>query len=202
VIPRADIELWLDDPELAAGLPETREEVEAAGFADGNWEYEPAYARSTWEDAAEALEVEAGLIESADRCATTPEEFDSLIDGELEDWQLMALGGIEAGVAAAVYALNAAGCVTTTSCRGHPGRFASAGRDVPRVRFMTDVPRARLVRAAAEWAGCAFGVEPPIAEIFAPSVSEMNTFAARLLADQDQFSALPGRGCSEEPLSD
>ena len=190
MIPSADVELWLDDPELVAGLPEP-DEVEAVGFSDGNMQYEPGYAYTTWDDATEAADVERDLIAAADAGSSTPEAFDDLIDGELEDWQLMALGGIEAGVAAAVYALNAAGCVTTTSCRGHPGKYASSGRDFPRVRFMVDPPRARLVRTAAQAAGCAFGVEPPIAEVFARSVTQMMAFVDEMLAARSSFDAWP-----------
>ena len=103
----------------------------------------------------------------------------------------MALQGIDAGVAAAVVALNAAGCVTTASCRGHPGRYAGAGRDFPRVRFMADRFRATAVRDAAEAAGCAFGVEPPMLEVFARTVTDMHAFAANILAARVVFDSMP-----------
>lgn len=183
--------MWLDDPAVASALPTSWAAVEAAGFADGNWEYDASYAQSSWDDAVEAAEVEAGLIATADARSATPAQFDELIDDELEDWQISALGGLDVGVAAAVYALNAAGCVTTTSCRGHPGKYASAGRDFPRVRFLTDAARAELVRAAAGASGCAFGVEPPIAEVFARTVTEMMAFVNHMLAARPSFDALP-----------
>lgn len=191
MIPRADIELWLDDPDLASGLPDP-DEVESAGFTDGNFQYEEYYAQASWDEAVEALEVERELIGAADARASAPSEFDALIDGELEDWQQIALSGLDAGVATAVLALNAAGCVTTTSCRGHPGRYISDdGHDFPRVRFMADPPRARLVRDAAADSGCGFGVEPPIVEVFARSLTEMMAFAERMLAARTAFDTLP-----------
>lgn len=191
VIPRADLDLWLDDPGLVAGLPITWDEVEAAGFTDGNWQYDASCSQATWDDAIEAAEIEVDLIATADARSSTAAEFDNLIDGDLDDWQIIALGGIDAGVGAAVYALNAAGCVTTTSCRGHPGRYVGGGRDFPRVSFMTDAACARLVRHAAGASGCAFGVEPPIAEVFAVSVCEMMAFAEAMLAARSEFDALP-----------
>lgn len=191
MIPRANIELWIDDPALAAGLPGP-DEVEAAGFTDGNYQYEDYLAYTSWDEAAEALDVERDLIRSTDASATTPSDFDSTIDGDLEDWQLIALNGLDAGVATAVLALNAGGCVTTASCRGHPGRYANDhGRDSPRVRFMADPARATLVRNAAAATGCGFGVEPPILEVFAQSVTEMIAFAQALVAARGAFDALP-----------
>jgi hypothetical protein len=204
VIPRASIELWVDDPDLASGLPDP-EEVEGVGFADGNFEFEPYFAHAAWEDAVEALEVERDLVRDADSRASTAREFDSLLDGDLDDWQRIALRGLDAGVATAVLALNAAGCVTTTSCRGHAGRYASDdGHDFPRVRFMADPARARLVRDAAEGTGCGFGVEPPIAEVFASSLAEFMAFAKTMLSTRAAFEALPPpphrRGpCSSDP---
>lgn len=191
MIPRADVDLWVDDPELTSGLP-APDEVESAGFTDGNFQYEGYFAQTSWDEAAEALEVERELIQVADSRAATPREFDTLIDGELEDWQQIALAGLDAGVATAVLALNAAGCVTTTSCRGHQGRYASDdGHDFPRVRFMADRARARLVRDAAVKSNCGFGVEPPIVEVFARSLTEMMAFAAQMLAVRSAFDALP-----------
>lgn len=191
MIPRAAIDLWVDDPELAAGLP-SPDQVEVAGFLDGNLQYEEFFAQATWDEAAEALAVERDLIQVADAQAATPPEFDALMDGELEDWQQIALSGLDGGVAAAVLALNAAGCLTTTSCRGHPGRYGSdEGHDFPRVRFMADAVRARVVRDAAVESGCGFGVGPSFAEVFAPSLTEMTAFAERMLAARSAFEALP-----------
>lgn len=190
VIPVANIELWLDDPTLVAGIPQDRDEVAAAGFTDGNYEYDESYALSDWDSALDALPVEQELIAAADASSADGTEFESNLDGDLEDWQSIALQGLETGVATAVLALNAAGCVTTTSCRGHHGRYASSGRDFPRVRFMVDEGRAVIVRSAAEQAGCAFGVEAPIAEVFARTVTAMVTFAAFLIEARPQFELL------------
>lgn len=202
MIPRAGIELWIDDPGLASGLP-APDEVEAAGFADGNDQYEDYFAQASWDEAAEALNVERDLIRIADASASAPSEFDSLIDGDLEDWQQIALSGLDAGVATAVLALNAAGCVTTTSCRGHPGRYANDdGRDYPRVRFMADPARAMLVRDAAAISGCGFGVEPPIVEVFAQSLTEMMAFAEAVLAARGAFDALPAPAHCASPTTD
>jgi hypothetical protein len=181
--------MWHDDPALAAGLPDP-DGVEAAGFTDGNYQFDPSFALATWDEAAAALEVERDLVQAADAAAATPAQFDDFLDGDLEDWQLIALEGLEAGVAAATLALNAAGCVTTTSCRGHPGKYAAPGHDFPRVRFMADPERAAIIRTAAQDSRCAFGVEPPVVEVFARSVAEMLAFAEAILATRREFERL------------
>lgn len=187
MIPRGETELWIDDPHFAAGLPAPSEAM-TAGFRDENWEYEPGLLGATWDDAKRALEVERERVGLADAGSSSPSEFEDLVDGDLEDWELDAVWGLDVGVAAAVLSLIASGCVTTTSCRGHVGRFAS-GHDIARVRFMADVPRATLVRDAAVAARCGFGVEPPIVEVFAPSVTEMLEFAQRMIDSEPLFKA-------------
>lgn len=186
MIPRVETELWINDPHLAAGFPAPSEAM-TAGFLDENWEYEPGLLAATWDDARRALEVELERVGLADAGSSSPGEFEDLVDGDLEDWELDAIWGLDVGVAAAVLSIIASGCVTTTSCRGHVGRFTS-GHDIARVRFMADVPRAALIRDAAVAARCGFGIEPPIVEVFAPSVTEMLEFAKRMIDSERMFT--------------
>ena len=119
MIPRVDVPIHHGDPEDASGFPSWEEA--ASEYLDGNQQYNPAFLRATWEDAQHAFEVELDRIAHTQRVATTHDEFDDEVDGELEDWQIESLWGIDVGVAGVTFALAAAGCVTSTSCRGHPG---------------------------------------------------------------------------------
>lgn len=175
----------------AAGVLLNSWEAATSEYLDGNQQYNPAFIRATWDDARDAIEVERDRVTHARRVAATHEGFDDEVDGELEDWQVETLWGIDVGVAGVTFALAAAGCVTTTSCRGHPG-YASPDRDFPRVRFYADAARARIVRDVAVASGCGFDFEPgEPAEIWAPSVTNMIAAAQRLLDLRATFEALP-----------
>lgn len=120
--------------------------------------------------------------------------FEEILDGDPTDVddveELAPLEGLDVGVAAVVLALNAAGCITGTSCRGHPGRSAYV---YPRVHFHADAAHATLVRDAAVATNCGFAGVAPI-EAWARSVPAMLDLAAALIARAETFDALLRHG--------
>lgn len=188
VIPRTEIEVVWDDPANVAGFPDVDDLL--SDTFDGNRLYDPGVLDRDWTDAADALAIEQRLVEAAS-IAGSAEEFDELLDDDLEDDELMLLGGLDIGVAGTVVALAAAGCAPSTSCRGHhvsrPGSSV-----VPEVVFWCDHSRAALVRAAAVKAGCSFGVDDEgRASVWAPSVLELMTLARLIVRSREDLEALP-----------
>jgi hypothetical protein len=189
MIPRQVIEIWQDDPGRLTGLPSR---VEATGgYLDGNREYESGFMQASWQEAAEALEIEQDRLARAS-FASEREEFEDLLDGELEDWEAMATGGLDVGIAAAVLALNAAGCLTSSSCRGHYWQEGDAVR--PWISVYSDPARRALIAQCAAQTGCGFAIdELGAALIFAPSIAEMIAFATALADRREEFVEFPVR---------
>jgi hypothetical protein len=188
MIPRTNVDLPLDDPAEVGGYPPL-DDILADTF-DGNRSYDAGLLEADWEDVRDAVRIEKDLIAAADARSWSPDEFDAVLDEDLEDWQAMVLGGLDVGVAGAVLALVAAGCATSSSCRGHhtahPSPYA-----VPEVVFWTDHQRAGIVRQVAAQSGCAFGVgDEGRASVWAPSVLEMTAFAEGLLARRAALDGL------------
>ncbi len=81
-----------------------------------------------WTEIEEVIAAEEAMIKSVESAATDAVEFERVI-GEMMDKQysgenfdegpLSAFAMLDAGIMAAVAAPAAAGCVPTTSCRGH-----------------------------------------------------------------------------------
>lgn len=188
MIPRAPVHVSHDDPAALAGLP--RREEALSDYLDGNREYEPGFMEASWDDASEALAVELGRLAVAS--ATSRDgDFEDALEGELEDWEAMAVAGLDVGVAAAVMALNAAGCLTSTSCRGHPG-MAGGGRNIPRIRFFAEPTRGSLVVESAVASGCGFEVDADgVGLIYAPSIEGTIALAEELLARRERFARGP-----------
>lgn len=190
MIPHSRITIRHGDPASMAGLPSRDEAM--SDYLDGNREYEPGMMASTWDDAAEALEVEQNRLVLSST-VTNDNQVETELDGDLDDWEAIALGGLDVGVAAAVMALNAAGCVTSTSCRGHPA-VAGDGRGYPRIRFFADPSRASIVLEAALASGCGMEVDGEgVGLLYAPSIAETIAFAAEIIGRRDLFRDLPPR---------
>lgn len=190
MIPRSSVGVWCSEVPRALSVPAQADAL--AGYLDGNREYDSSFAYSTWQDAEEVLSIEREAISGA-RSARSAEEFDERLDDYYEDEDLLALGGLDAGVAGLTLALNAAGCLTTTSCRSHPGR-PRAGIDYPQVRFYCDADRASITRELAAHARCGFAAgDDGVLEVWAPSVIEMMNLAAAVLSARDRFGALSPR---------
>lgn len=136
--------------------------------------------------------LEATLIAAADAASATVDDFDVILEQDLEDWQSLLLGGLDIGVAGTVLALSAAGCATSTSCRGHHTGKPSP-YEVPEVVFWADIQRARAVREVAASTGCCFGVDDEgRASVWAPSVVEIMALAKELAARRETFEGLDG----------
>ena len=122
MIPVSEVDIFQDPVAAEVRLP-AQEDLE--GALDGNFEYEPRFMLATWDDAGESLAVERGRLAAAAK-AHTREAFEEILDGDPTDVddveEVAPLRGLDVGVAAVVLALNAAGYITSTSCRGHPGR--------------------------------------------------------------------------------
>jgi hypothetical protein len=192
MIPRTTLDLSLDDPASVSGYPPL-DDLFSDTF-DGNRLYDPGILDADWDDVRDAIEIEKDLISAADAGSTTADEFDAILDEDLEDWQAMALRGLDVGVAAAVLALSAAGCATSSSCRGHHAQHPSPFV-VPEVVFWTNPERAGVIREVAAKVGCAFGVgDEGRASVWAPSVVEMAEFAGALLAERATLDALSPPG--------
>lgn len=190
MIPRSTVRIGVDEPSRLSGYPRAAEAE--SDYLDGNREYAAAVLDASWSEATEALEIERDRLAVAAR-ADNPDEFEDRLDGDLEDWEQLGTYGLDLGVAAAVLALSASGCVTSTSCRGHAGR-SGPDRDYPKVRFFSDRERGDLVSRAAASAGCGFGVDDEgVGMIWAPSVAEMMDFAAELSSRRSAFDALVPR---------
>jgi len=182
LIPRVAVEIEVEDPGRFRGLPSQREA--RAGYLDGNREYDPDIGLTDWTDVEEAIAFERSLLSNA-RDASDSREFNELMDGETDDWD--PLQGLDGGVAAAVFALNAAGCVTSMSCRGHPG-YATEGFDIPRIRVFADAAQGAILAAAVRDAGCGLEIdERGTGLIYAPSVVEMIALAEVLLGRRAAF---------------
>ncbi len=191
MIPEADVALRHDEVPPSATYPSAEE---ARGDSlDGNTEYDPAFLDTGWGEVEEALQVERARLEQASELADDVNEFEDVLDGELEDWETLAIKSLDVGVASLVLGLAAAGCVTTWSCRGHPG-YASAERDFPKVRFYADPEHARLVRELAIERGCGFGWDAAgIFEVWAPSINETIAMAEAVIGSRHRFESLPAR---------
>lgn len=182
MIPLSSIEIRRENPDRAAGYPPL--EVLTGGYVDGNRLYDSDFHDATWEDAIDALEVERDLVIVAHTQSTTWSDFEDAVDSD-EDFDPFVTCGLDIGVAGLVLALCAAGCATTTSCRGHVhGPF-----DYPLVRFFADIGRARIVRDCAIEAGCGFASGGPM-EVWGPSVLHAIRLAHLLVYCRPAFERL------------
>ena len=190
MIPRSPVEPILDDPSGVSGYP-ALDDLLSDAF-DGNRLYDSTILETDWEDATEAIALETDLIAAADTASATADDFDAILEEDLEDWQSLLLDGLDFGVAGTVLALSAAGCATSTSCRGHHTCRPSP-YEIPEVVFWADIQRARVVRDAAATTGCGFGVDDEgRASVWAPSVIEMMALARELTARRATFEGLGG----------
>lgn len=183
----------LADPSRVAGFP-SADEAEGDTF-DGNRLYDPSLLGIDWIDVADGLALEADLVERADREATDVDQFEAILEEDPDEDTLMIFGSLDLGVAGAVLALSAAGCVTASSCRG----FGGHAYELPEVTFWADVERAWLVRNVAADVGCSFGVDDEgRASVWGPSVRELMALGAELYERRASFDALPERILSGE----
>ena len=120
MIPRQDIDA-VQDLDVEALHPPGLGTAEYPAWLGVQRDYDPDfYGACTWPAAQRALNDERAAL-----CQITAEAADEATFDELayEHFEVDApsRGDLELGVTALSIALNAAGCVTASSCRGHPG---------------------------------------------------------------------------------
>jgi len=118
-------------------------------------------------------------------------EFDD--DDEEDDWEqgeLDPLWGLDMGVASAVLALSAAGCVPFTSCNG--GAFGGGHYEkYPLVGFYLPLQLATILpRIVAEAGVGLYQHGGGVFQVYANEIPAMMRFAERMLAHQGDFNPL------------
>jgi hypothetical protein len=161
-----------------------------------------------WSDIAPIIQVEEALIKVAAERAANADDFDRIIaealaaqypgddidEGPLSDFALL-----DAGVISAAAALSAAGCVSTTSCRGHNG----TGEPHPLIRFAADDLRLGYVREAAVLAGCGLLLDGGgMLQLFATNVLAFVAFAKALLEKREYLEAITSTVACTRPGDD
>jgi hypothetical protein len=194
VPPKFDVE-----PEVAQVDPGSLrivwlDEVLADGVGD-NLMYEDI-SGTAWPEVEAVILEEDKLIRAAADRATEGDDFDRLVSYELEqrypgddfdEGPLSEFAGLDVGVMSAVAALSAAGCVTTTSCRGHHRH----GEPNPLVRFATDEQRLPVVQAAASNARCGLLLdEDGMLQLYAANVLALVEFARQMLQRRQALDAI------------
>lgn len=161
-VPQFDVDVHVDDidPDLLRLIFD--DEVEDEGIGDNRLYFDVT--GTTWLEVESIIEAEEALVMSVAENATDVDDFDRLIEqamdtlypGEdIDEGPLSDLSMLDLGVISAVAALAAAGCVSTTSRRGH----RQTGEANPFVRFATDDLRLPHLREAAMAAKCGLLVD-------------------------------------------
>lgn len=152
-----------------------RESV-ADGFTD-NRDYVPL-GTVDWTRVREVAALEHNVFEEIARDAADSDAFeDRLSDLEYDNVPVWDLESIELGVASCVFALNAVGCATSFSCRGH------GGLAYPQVRLAGERTTVEPMLQEARNAGCGMNSDGEgLVWLYAPSMLEMCSFADLLVA--------------------
>lgn len=187
MIPRSNLGP-IEGIDLSRVVSPNREWIDYPTWLGVQRDYFPElHAEADWERVAELLPEEREALARVDAIAQSAEEFDAVAFDEYE-----AEGGLyellELGVTSLVYALNAAGCVSASSCRGHPGK-ASEG---PWVLFAGSRDRVALVDELAIRAGPRLdNMDGGGVALLAPSVVETMALAEALQGASAAFGRMP-----------
>jgi hypothetical protein len=146
------------------------------GFTD-NRDYVPLRAID-WARVGEVCALEQEVFELIAHTVDDSGTFEArLSDLEYDNVPAWDLESIELGVASCVFALNALGCATAFSCRGH------GGSGYPQVRLAVEGATVEPLLQEARSAGCGMSSDSEgLAWIYAPSMLEMCSFADLLVA--------------------
>lgn len=166
--------------------PSASQARDGSGFG-GNRDYYDLRGQH-WSDVGDVLREEHELIARIEQ-AEDPDEESELIEEEFtEDPGVMM--GLDLGVASAVVALSAAGCVPFASCNG--GAFGGLHHEShPLVAFLARREHVPLLLEAAERSGV--GMESDeVGEVmvYADDIRRMPLFAAKLLERRELFNGL------------
>ena len=187
MIPRADIEIR-QQVDLAALHAPGRTTVDYPSWLGIQRDYDPGlYDEATWESAAGALGNERSVLETLAAEARGEDEFEELAYQHFEE-EAALYGYLELGVSGLCIGLNAAGCVTASSCRGH----ANMPNPLPQVILSCDQPRAELLVDLARKTGCGIeNFERTGIVVYAASVADLLRLGELVLESRERFEALP-----------
>jgi hypothetical protein len=187
LIPRAEVPP-VGEFDLGAVQAPDGETVAYPNWLGTQRDYDPSFhAEANWERSAEIVKEESEALERVDSLAEDWLTFDEKAYEDYEEEGSLH-GLLELGVTGLVYALNASGCVTASSCRGHPGQ----GSGIAWVLFAGSVERVDLIADLAQAAGVSIdNMESGGIALLAPSVVETNKLARKILAVSDTFDKMP-----------
>lgn len=143
---------------------------------------------ASWTDATRVLALEESLLERLKTADDLAAALDSISDELYEDDE--GLWGLDIGVASAVIALSAAGCIPSTSCNG--GCFGDHHHEsYPLVSFYAKPAWVPNLLAAAEEAKIGLiNEDSGSILVYASNISSMMLFAINLIARSKEFSKL------------
>lgn len=191
MIPRADVEIvW--EVDYATLREPSADDLE---YGCGTRQYASALViAATWEEAGCLLERDNHALTRVACAATNESEFDRLAheaESEycIDDPNEGFVAAPDLGVFAACVGLCAAGCATSASCRGHPGKHAWS--DHPVIQLMADPTRARIIEEIAHATRCGLASVEGRLVLWAQSIEEIVSFAQLLLERGAEFDAIP-----------
>jgi hypothetical protein len=149
---------------------------------------------ATWDDARRLLAQEEDILGRVASIASDESEFDQLAHEDeseffIDDPNEGFVPAPDLGMFAACVGLCAAGCVTSASCRGHPGDHAWS--DHPVIQLVADPARARIIEEIARAMGCGLvSADGGGLILWAQSIAEVVTFTQLLLNRAAEFDAI------------
>jgi len=169
----------------------TRGEASDEGSLGGNRSYLDLR-DFTWAEAARLYEKEAQLIERLEAAADLDAEYELIEDELYEDDE--GLFGLDIGVASAVLALSAAGCIPCSSCNG--GAYGGSHNELyPVVGFYAKARQIDLLLRCAEEAAVGMEHGPQGAVIvYADDIRRMPVFANTLISRSAEFREVARMG--------
>ncbi len=196
-LPQFDVDLVVEDmnPTLLRVIFE--DDVLNEGIGD-NRLYFPTDGME-WVEVSEILQEEDVVTRRIAEQSQDSDEFDRYADefmnqqygdGDLSEGPMAVLSALDLGVIAAVAALSASGCVTTTSCRGHTKR----GEAHPIVRFATDEWRLPLLQRAARDVECGLTLDHEgMLQVYATNIGNLLNFARTLSDRRAEYERIESR---------
>ena len=206
MLPHFDVDVRTDDihPDLLRVI--WTNEVTDEGIGDNR-----AYTDMTgadWSAVGQVIEAEATMLETAVANAVDATDFDRILGAlmdvqypgdDIDEGPLSEFATLDVGVMAAVAALSAAGCVSTTSCRGH----SDHGEPNPLVRFTADENRLPLVRDACARSGSGLVLDPVgMLQLYAADTLTLLEFARRMVELRDRFDTIDSDVACDRPNDD
>lgn len=181
----ADLRVVFDDEITDEGIGDNRLYFDTSGIA--------------WAALPLILAEEKEIVLVASQNALCANDFDGFVgeimarrypDGDVSDGALWGFSELDLGVISAVAALSAAGCITTTSCRGHQSR----GEAHPLVRFTTSGDRLGLIRGAAETANCGLLLDAAgMLQLYGTEIEHFMSFAQVMYDKRHEFDLINTR---------